>query len=130
MILTINTFRTGGTSELSRSFTVQLPISYASFGDVKVMQDRSRMRTKGSSQHYHFPSNDGSGSTPDANQKQRHGKKLTEGTYVSLERLLSAAQTIPIGGDITHQAESADSDRHRWDMVGFTIPIPVVFVLT
>ncbi|KAI4928861.1 hypothetical protein J4E85_005483 [Alternaria conjuncta] len=93
-----------------------LPIDYASFGDVKIMQERSRMETKGSSQLYRFPSDTGSGATPDANQKQRQGKKLTEGTYVSLERLIGASKTR-VDGDAAQQAESPDNDHHRWDMM-------------
>lgn len=104
LIVTMNTHKAESLSDLASSFTVQLPIDYASFGDVKIMQERSRMETKGSSQLYRFPSDTGSGATPDANQKQRQGKKLTEGTYVSLERLIGA--------------DSANNDRHRWDMVG------------
>ncbi|KAI4618577.1 hypothetical protein J4E80_005179 [Alternaria sp. BMP 0032] len=103
-------------SDLASSFTVQLPIDYASFGDVKIMQERSRMETKGSSQLYRFPSDTGSGATPDANQKQRQGKKLTEGTYVSLERLIGASKTR-VDGDAAQQAESPDNDHHRWDMM-------------
>lgn len=117
LIITMNTYKTESLSELALSLTVQLPIDYASFEDVKVMQERSRMKTKGSSQIYQFPSSAGSGSTPDANQKQRQGKKLTEGTYVSLERLISAS-AVPTDGDVAQQAESSDSNRHRWDMVG------------
>ncbi|KAG9196352.1 hypothetical protein G6011_01473 [Alternaria panax] len=103
LIVTANTYRTGSPSELSKSSTIQLPIDYASFSDVRVVQERSRMKTKGSSQCYHFPSNAESGTPPDANQKQRQGKKLTEGTYVSFERLISA--------------DATNSDCHRWDMM-------------
>lgn len=120
LIVTANTYRAGNPSELSESFTVQLPIDYATFGDVNTVQARSRMKTKGSSQCYHFSSNAESGSIPDANQKQRQGKKLTEGTYVSLERLVGASKRTDIDGDVEHQAKSADSDHHRWDMVSFT----------
>lgn len=104
LVVTANTYQKEAPSELCKSFTVQLPIDYASFGDVKIVQETSRMKMRGSSQCYHFPSSAESGSTLDANQKQRQGKKLTEGTYVSLERLIGA--------------DSANNDRHRWDMVG------------
>ncbi|CAN9392204.1 unnamed protein product [Alternaria sp. RS040] len=104
LVVTANTYQKEAPSELYKSFTVQLPIDYASFGDVKIVQETSRMKMRGSSQCYHFPSSAESGSAPDANQKQRQGKKLTEGTYVSLERLIGA--------------DSANNDRHRWDMVG------------
>ncbi|CAG5183425.1 uncharacterized protein ALTATR162_LOCUS10574 [Alternaria atra] len=117
LIVTANTYRSHSPSELSKSFTVQLPLDYASFGDVKIVQERSRMKTKGSSQCYHFPSIAGSGSTPNANPKQHQGKKLTEGTYVSLERLIGAPRGAGIGEDVAQQAKSAHSDRHRWDMM-------------
>jgi len=124
LIVTMNTHKAESLSDLASSFTVQLPIDYASFGDVKIMQERSRMETKGSSQLYRFPSDTGSGATPDANQKQRQGKKLTEGTYVSLERLIGASKTR-VDGDAAQQAESPDNDHHRWDMVSFIFRIQV-----
>jgi hypothetical protein len=125
LIVTANTYRADSPSELSKSFTVQLPVDYASFGDVKIVQARSRMKTKGSSQCYHFTPNAEAGSTPDTNQKQRQGKKLTEGTYVSLERLIGASKRTDMDGDVAQQAKSADSDLHRWDMVRFTRGTPV-----
>ncbi|KAL1793344.1 hypothetical protein ACET3X_008326 [Alternaria dauci] len=103
LVVTANTYQKNNPSELSKSFTVQLPIDYASFGDVEIMQEMSRMKARGSSQCYHFPSNAESGLIPDAHQKQRQGKKLTEGTYVSLERLT--------------RADSANNHCHRWDMM-------------
>ena len=123
LIVTMNTYN-ADLSELASSFTVQLPMDYTSFGDVKIMQERSRMERKGSSQLYRFPSNIGPDSTPDANQKQRQGKKLTEGIYVSLERLIGASKTR-VDGDAAQQAESPDNDHHRWDMVSFIFRIQV-----
>jgi hypothetical protein len=121
-------YTTESLSELAQSFTVQLPIDYASFGDVKIIQERSRMKTKGSSLCYQFPSSAGSGPTPNANQKQRQGKKLTEGTYVSLERLTSASRAQTDG--VAQRAESSDNDCHRWDMVGFVFPMLMHMLLT
>ena len=39
LVVTANTYQKEAPSELCKSFTVQLPINYASFGDVKIVQE-------------------------------------------------------------------------------------------
>jgi hypothetical protein len=86
LAVTARSYRTENPSELSHSFTVQLPIDYNTFSE---------------------PSDD---------QRKRQGKKLTEGNYVSLERLVGAPRRVSV--DAAQQVKPTDGDdHHRWDMV-------------
>jgi len=119
LVVTTQTYRADSSTELSQSTTVQLPIDYASFADVDCVKARSHVRTSGSSLCYYFPQSiERHGLQPNVTQKSREGKKLTEGRYVSLERLLGASASSSSGNDITQRTDAARDDHHRWDMVG------------
>jgi hypothetical protein len=113
LVVTARSYQADNPSELSHSFTVQLPIDYSSFSDVEIVTLRSHVKTTGSSMCYDVRSGEGSAhSETDDTQTKRQGRKLTEGNYVSLERLVS--------GDASQQVEPSDGDyHHRWDMVSF-----------
>jgi hypothetical protein len=117
LVVTARSYKAESPSELSHSFTVQLPVDYNSFSDVELMTRRSHVRTTGSSQCYHVPSAEGSaGTEPSDHQRKRQGKKLTEGNYVSLERLVGAPRRV--SDNIPQQTEPTNGDyNHRWDMV-------------
>ncbi|CAA9962354.1 DUF3074 domain containing protein [Pyrenophora teres f. maculata] len=116
LVITTQTYREESSSELSQSITVQLPVDYASFADVDIVKAKSHVKTSGSSLCYHFPQSiERHGIQPNVTQKSRDGKKLTEGRYVSLERLL-ASSTKPSLGE-TQQTDTVRDGHHRWDMM-------------
>ena len=118
LVVTTQTYRADNSTELSRFTTVQLPIDYASFADVDSVKAKSHVRTSGSSLCYYFPQSiERHGLQPNVTQKSREGKKLTEGRYVSLERLLGASTRSSSGNDTTQQTHAARDGHHRWDMV-------------
>ncbi|CAO2648904.1 Nn.00g098530.m01.CDS01 [Neocucurbitaria sp. VM-36] len=104
-------------NESPSSFTVQLPVDIGSFKEVSSMMQKSHVQNQGSSQRYYFPSNDAAEMVkPSEAQKQRIGKKLTEGNYVSLERLCKASKELPPRSE--EQSLSTTSGyHHRWDMM-------------
>jgi hypothetical protein len=117
LAVTARSYRTENPSELSHSFTVQLPIDYNTFSDVELMTRRSHVKVSRSSRCYHVPSGEGSaGTEPSDDQRKRQGNKLTEGNYVSLERLVGAPRRVSV--DAAQQVKPTDGDdHHRWDMV-------------
>jgi hypothetical protein len=93
------------------SWTAQLPIDFDSFSDVPCIRQESYMSAK---RRYARPTSSSSqtlsASASDDNgngsgfKKEYEGKKLTEGKYVSLERLCKVSSSSEEGGS-------------RWDMV-------------
>ena len=98
-----------------RSITVQLPVDIESFNNINTIMQRSHVKKK----RYYLPSNAASGtSRPNETQQKRIGKKLTEGNYVSLERLCKASKDPPKGDGVAVAASPTESDyHHRWDMM-------------
>jgi hypothetical protein len=121
LVVTARTYHADDPSVLSQSYTIQLPVDYESLDDVAIIRQRSHIKALGSSRCYHVPSDAGSPlSQPSALQKKRQGRKLTEGTYVSLERLLRAPKTVSVDDNTRQRAEPGNDDyHHRWDMVSF-----------
>jgi hypothetical protein len=85
---------------LRQSHTLQLPVAIDSFKDIASVVQRSHIKPK--SQKYEFKSQDGAQVT-DERQMKFQGKSLTEGVYVSLERLRQAPR-------------GSTENAHRWDM--------------
>jgi hypothetical protein len=80
LVVTARGYQADNPSELSQSFTVQLPVDYSSFGDVEIITRRSHVKRTGSSQCYDVRSGESSArSEIDDTQTKRQGKKLTEG---------------------------------------------------
>lgn len=69
---------------LSQSIIVKLPIDFASFSHVTSMMRKSHVREN----RYHFATDDETG-VPQPNDAQRikRGRRVVEGSYVSMERL-------------------------------------------
>ncbi|USP79925.1 hypothetical protein yc1106_07199 [Curvularia clavata] len=109
LVVTTQSNHNESSSELARSSTVQLPIDYDTFND-SIIGQRSYVKKTGSSRNYQIPQgHENPGSKPSDAQRSHQGKKLTEGKYVSLERLEAAsASPAPATGD---------SNNHRWDMM-------------
>jgi hypothetical protein len=122
LVVTTQTNSTETPSELVRSSTVQLPIDYESFND-SIIVKRSRVKRTGSSRSYQIPQGyETSGSKPTDVQQSHQGRKLTEGTYVSLERLEAAPKSSTSDVD--------NPDTHHWDMVGSIYKLGANVVLT
>lgn len=85
---------------LRQAHTLQLPIAIDSFKDIAIVTQRSHIRPN--AQKYEFRSSDGA-KVIDPRQKKIQGKSLTEGVYVSLERLRQAPR-------------GSTENAHRWDM--------------
>lgn len=79
---------TEGQSKLhAQSHTLQLPVNIESLHDVKAIASRSHFQQKSktySTEHI---------TTPTERQKKHNGKKITEGIYCSLERLLQVSDS-------------------------------------
>ena len=119
LVVTTQTYRAESSSELSESMTVQLPVDYASIADVDVVKAKSHVKASGSSLCYYFPQSiERHGIQPNVMQKSREGKKLTEGRYASLERLLGASTKSSLGASTAQKTEATKDGHHRWDMVG------------
>ena len=102
-----------------QSCTVQLPIDFESFRNVDSVMQRSHVKLKGSSMRYQ-PSSEGSQEFVQAEGKKRGkpGQKLTEGNYVSLERVMEASKTWYINEQTSTTPTNADTECcHRWDMM-------------
>jgi hypothetical protein len=104
----------------TQSHTLQIPVDMASLSGVQHIVSMSRITIQGDDWRYKFDVNRGDAAREPAGtamQKQRNGKKLTEGVYVSLERLL--------------QLTEPGSERTQWDMMtlsnagGITSKTPV-----
>jgi hypothetical protein len=104
----------------TQSHTVQIPVDMASLSRVQYIVSRSRILIQGGDWRYKFDANRGAAVREPGGtemQRQRNGKKLTEGVYVSLERL--------------YQLAEPGSKRTQWDMMtlsdagGITSKTPV-----
>ena len=104
----------------TQSHTLQIPVDMASLSGVQRIISKSRILKQGSDWRYRSDVNRGDAvrePAATAMQKQRDGKKLTEGVYVSLERL--------------SQLAAPDTKRTQWDMMtlsnagGITSKTPV-----
>lgn len=104
-------------SQIPQSCTIQLPVNIDSFSNIHAITQRSRIKKDGSSQRYYLPSSTATDAVEALNiQKKRTGNKLTEGKYVSVERLQKASKELPADGSPV-EAQLADKDyQHRWDM--------------
>lgn len=101
-----------------QSFTAQLPIDFASLSDSNSIMKRSHFKKEGSTFRYYLPSD---AVTVTEERKKRVGRKLTEGNYVSLERLQQASKDpLPPGEAVVLGPPPIDTVyRHRWDMSKF-----------
>ncbi|RMZ73952.1 Zn(II)2Cys6 transcription factor [Pyrenophora seminiperda CCB06] len=118
LVVTTQTYSADSASELSQSITIQLPVDYASLADVDIVKAKSHVKTSGSSLLYHYPQSiERYGLQPNVTQKSREGKKLIEGRYVSLERLLAASTRPSLGGKTIEQIDATKDGHHRWDMM-------------
>ncbi len=82
----------------TQSINLQIPIDYASFCAVESIKARSRLQRQGSDFRYNTDSNRTAGArepTSTTTQKERSGKKVTEGIYASLERIRILQDTEP-----------------------------------
>ncbi|KAJ8109076.1 hypothetical protein OPT61_g7717 [Boeremia exigua] len=72
-----------------QSINLQIPIDYASFLAVDTIRARSRLEQQGNGFRYNTEANrdENREPKPTETQKQRSGKKVTEGVYASLERI-------------------------------------------
>lgn len=85
-----------GKQEL-QSVNMQIPIDYTSFITVGSVHARSRLEPQGNAFRYNTEVNRNEGREPKPTdvQKQRSGKKVTEGVYASLERIRVMTGTEP-----------------------------------
>jgi hypothetical protein len=82
--------------QATQSHTLQIPVNMASLSGVQSIASRSRILAQGGDWRYRFDANRGTATRePEgtAMQQQRSRKKLTEGIYVSLERVCQSADT-------------------------------------
>jgi hypothetical protein len=117
-----STLHSDASFDKSKSFVIQLPVDFESFSDVGPVMEKSHIKKKGSSWYYDFPTNASSSSLPATElQMKRQGNKLTEGLYVSLERILGAPKTAPNAENTPVDAPPVDpnDNHHVWDMVRF-----------
>lgn len=94
----------GESSPRSQSYTVQLPVNLESFRDVESVTLKSHIRAR--SRIYEVTHQSTAPGNTTQRQVKSNGRSLTEGIYVSLERLCQA----PSG------PERLDN-MHRWDMM-------------
>lgn len=80
-----------------QSINLQIPIDYASFLTVESVRARSRLEPQGNAFRYNTEANrdENREPKPTETQKQRSGKKVTEGVYASLERIRIITGTEP-----------------------------------
>lgn len=110
LVVTTQTKHAESPGELARTFTVQLPVDFESFGN-GIMAQRSHVKKIGSSRTYQVPQGQESCSFKPDVQRSRQGRKLTEGKYVAFERLTGAPKKPP--------SDTGNTGHHRWDMVCF-----------
>lgn len=81
----------------TQSINMQIPIDYKSFTTVQTIRARSRLEPQGNAFRYNSESNRTENREPQPTelQKQRSGKKVTEGIYASLERIRVVTGTEP-----------------------------------
>ena len=81
----------------TQSINLQLPIDYTSFSAVQIIRARSRLEPQGNAFRYNTEANRFENREPEPTemQKQRSGKKVTEGVYASLERIRIITGTEP-----------------------------------
>ncbi|KAJ4352697.1 hypothetical protein N0V95_004022 [Ascochyta clinopodiicola] len=81
----------------AQSINMQIPIDYAFFTAVQSIRARSRLEPQGSAFRYNTEANRSENREPKPTevQKQRSGKKVTEGIYASLERIRIITGTEP-----------------------------------
>ncbi|KAL6709758.1 hypothetical protein ACN47E_001187 [Coniothyrium glycines] len=105
-------------SDVPQSFTAQLPIDFESLSQLETISKRSHAVRKGSSTRYQYPEGSPGAKPATDVQRKSKGNKLTEGNYVSVERLRKARETSPNGDTVPvgNLPESLDC-RHRWDMM-------------
>ena len=120
-----STHLTDASTKTSRSFVIQLPVNFDSFSDVRVVQERSHIKKRGTSWFYYLPPPNGEvpsdARQPTDVQRRRRGNKLVEGTYVSLERILGAPKMTPETDHTPIDPAPIDLNKnhHMWDMVSF-----------
>ena len=75
--------------QAKQSINMQIPIDYISFTAIQTIRSRSRLEQQGNAFRYNTEANriENRQTKPTDLQKQRNGKKITEGVYVSLERI-------------------------------------------
>ncbi|KAJ4987172.1 hypothetical protein SVAN01_07324 [Stagonosporopsis vannaccii] len=80
-----------------QSINLQIPIDYTSFITVDTIRARSRLDPQGNAFRYNTEANrdENREPKPTETQKQRNGKKVTEGVYASLERIRIITGTEP-----------------------------------
>ncbi|EOA80801.1 uncharacterized protein SETTUDRAFT_100252 [Exserohilum turcica Et28A] len=108
LVVTTQTKHAESPGELARTFTVQLPVDFESFGN-GIMAQRSHVKKIGSSRTYQVPQGQESCSFKPDVQRSRQGRKLTEGKYVAFERLTGAPKKPP--------SDTGNTGHHRWDMM-------------
>ncbi|KAF1945441.1 hypothetical protein EJ02DRAFT_369299 [Clathrospora elynae] len=123
LVITIHTvFKTDEIDGLIQSYTVQIPVDFESFSNCPSVAARSHTKKSGSTLRYHFPV-DAKGPRPqrDPIQERRHEKRITEGKYVSLERVREAHMRQPLNGNASLPVVFDDNSySHRWDMMTLT----------
>jgi hypothetical protein len=90
----------------TQALTLQLPIDINTFSGIPCMVQRSHIQTNTYRYEYRDPPVAGQ-PLPSSRQKSRKGKRLTEGFYVSMERLREA----PLNDS------GEDKGMHQWDMM-------------
>ena len=103
-----------------QSFTAQLPVNFESFSGVDAMLQRSHVKMRGSSMYFQRSADQTADPKEPASTKpQRNGQKLTEGNYVSLERVREAPETRPsnVGRSPIPSQKTEPEYSHRWDMM-------------
>jgi hypothetical protein len=90
----------------TQALTLQLPIDMNTFSGVPGLGQRSHIQKGAYRYEYRDPPVAGQ-APPNARQKNRKGKRLTEGFYVSMERLREAAP----------KDSREDKGMHQWDMM-------------
>lgn len=83
--------------QANQSINMQIPINYASFTAIQTIHSRSRLEQQGNAFRYNTEANrlENRETKPTDVQNQRHGKKIVEGIYVSLERIRIITGTEP-----------------------------------
>lgn len=107
-----------GDTEVPESCTVQIPVDFKSICRIDAIAKRSHTKQKGSSLRYALPQDDPGATSFKKIQKQSVDRKLTEGIYVSVERLRHALKDLPVSsGDTPEVRPKGLEYQHRWDMM-------------
>lgn len=105
----------GDDSNGAHSFTAQLPVDSKSIRQSNTIVQRSHTKKVGSSIRYSMPASATETALTSAQQKSV-GNELTEGSYVSLERLRHAPRVLTVGDIDASDLRPAVDYQHRWDM--------------